>query len=681
MNPLKQNISALAGIGTRRQTQLGKLGIVKIEDFLTHFPRDYEDRTGYSSIFLAADGQKVCVRAVVASPPEVSQIRKSLSLTRLKIFDDTGAMTVTFFNNPFVKARLVQGREYVFFGAVEARGNLKSMTNPVFEEIGQNNLTGRILPIYPLTQGISGKLMMDWVGAALEMAAMRWDESLPDEILATYGLCDQKTAYESIHFPAGWDDITAARKKLIFEELFIYNCASRALKQKSVSVPGEIIPAKGVDAFLAGLPFSPTKAQVKAIDEALNDMSIGKRMNRLLQGDVGSGKTLVAAAAAVAVAKAGRQSSIMAPTELLAKQHYDSFCQMMEPHGIRCGLLVSSLPAAQKREVKRALRAGEIDILCGTHAVIQEDVEFCRAGLFVVDEQHRFGVRQRAALREKEPSAHLLVMSATPIPRTLTLILYGDLDVSVLDELPPGRMQVQTFADGEVHRQRILRFLEKQVHEGGQAYIVCPQIKGIDDSDDGRAAATEYAEQLRSKLPSLRIGLMHGKLKSSEKERVMASFAAGETDVLVSTTVVEVGVNVPNASLMIVEDADLFGLSQLHQLRGRVGRGVRQSYCILMSKDPGEVAKSRLKTLCATTDGFKIAEMDLQLRGPGDFFGSRQHGLPEFKIADMAGDTRILQQAIQAADKLFASNSLDAHPALKHRVDEIVSKSKNEGLN
>ena len=683
MSPLSAPVTTLPGLGPKRAAQLAKLGLLVVGDFLTHFPRAYEDRTREVPVLMAIDGDKVCVRATVAGAPVTSQLRKGLSVTKCRVFDETGMLHITFFNNPYVKSRLMAGEEYIFFGQIEARGGQKSMLNPLFEAASgtERRATGRIVPVYPLTAGISQKLIAEGVDHALGLAEGRWEELLPSAVIEAHGLCEQAFAYEKIHFPDDFGQVEVARRRLIFEELFVYGCASRRLKQQDSSVPGILLEGCELGPFWASLPFAPTGAQRRAVSELAADMASGTRMNRLLQGDVGSGKTLVAAAGAWLAAQSGAQSAIMAPTELLASQHFDTFRELLEPHGIRVALLTSGSRAAEKRAIKAALAAGEIDVLCGTHALIQGDVAFARAGLMVVDEQHRFGVRQRAALREKAPHAHLLVMSATPIPRTLTLIIYGDLQVSILDELPPGRQPVQTFADGEARRARILRFLEKQISEGGQAYIVCPLIED-ESGQSERTAATEYAENLRQQLPDLRIGLMHGKLKTAEKDAVMAAFAAGELDVLVSTTVIEVGVNVPNATLMLVENADLFGLSQLHQLRGRVGRGARQSYCILMSREAGEVARQRLATLCGTHDGFKIAEEDLRLRGPGDFFGDKQHGLPEFKIAGQAGDTALIVEAMEAAARLCGqSPGLEPWPALAMRVAAILSKSAAEGLN
>ena len=681
MNPLEQSVTVIPGVGARRAAQFAKLGLVCIGDFLSHFPRDYEDRTAFTTIFSAQDGQRACIRATVASSPVTSAIRQNLSVTRFKVFDDTGAATVVFFNNPYVKQRLSLGQEYVFFGQVQCKGPLKSLQNPVFEGAGGQGLTGRIVPVYPLTQGLSQKQVADGVAFAMKLSRGLWRELLPPEIIRDHSLCSQEDAFEKIHFPESWDDVGAARRRLIFEELFIYSCASRMLKGKSARQKGADIKPADISPFYSALGFELTGAQKRAVDEVSRDMTSGKRMNRLLQGDVGSGKTAVCAAAAYLAAKSGMQAAVMAPTEILASQHFQGLSPLFESLGLRCGLLHSSMPAAKKREAVRAVENGEIDVLFGTHALIQQDISFKKAGLFVVDEQHRFGVRQRAALQNKDSAAHLLVMSATPIPRTLTLILYGDLDVSVLDELPPGRQQVKTFADSEARRQRILAFLQKEVESGGQAYIVCPLIDDPEGKSE-KTAATEYRDRLSNSLPGLRIGLVHGKLRLPEKDRVMGAFLAGEIDVLVSTTVIEVGVNVPNATLMIVENAELFGLSQLHQLRGRVGRGTRQSYCILMSDDSGEASKQRLKTMCQTTDGFIIAEEDLRLRGPGDFLGHRQHGVPEFKIADLAKDSGILQEAAGAAAAFTQDGpGLSKYPLLQGRINEILSLTDKGMLN
>ncbi len=679
MSSLNDSVSSLPGVGGKRAAGLARLGLYKIEDFLTFFPRGYEDRTRFSTIFSAVDGDSVCVKATVAAPPATAKLRGNLTLTKLRVFDDTGVMNITYFNNPYVKNRLIQGREYIFFGRIEARSNVKAMLNPAFDLPGAQEASGRILPVYRLTQGVTQKMISSGVAAALKLADGRWQELLPPDILRRNELCGQEEAYHGIHFPADFTQAERARRRLIFEELFVFCCAGQRLKNISRGTPGASIELCPPDEFLAGLPFEATGAQRRSIDEIFRDMAGGSRMNRLLQGDVGSGKTMVAAAAAWLAAKSGKQSAVMAPTELLAAQHHRVLSRMLAPFGITCELLTSSLGAAEKRWVKQRVASGECHVLCGTHAVIQSDVVFSAPGLFVVDEQHRFGVRQRATLSEKGEEAHLLVMSATPIPRTLTLIIYGELDVSLLDELPPGRQKILTYSVGEDKRGRMLGFIEKQVRQGGQAYVVCPLIEA---GESERESAVEYAMKLERELPGLRIGLVHGKLRPGEKSSVMAAFSAHELDVLVSTTVIEVGVDVPNASLMVIEEADIFGLSQLHQLRGRVGRGERQSFCILMRKDPSQAARARLKALCDTDDGFVIAEEDLRLRGPGDFFGNRQHGLPEFRIADLNGDTRVIRTAHDEAESLCsADRELNMWPELKKRVDEIIARARQSGLN
>ncbi len=499
--------------------------------------------------------------------------------------------------------------------------------------------------------------------------------------MAKWQLCPPEEAFESIHFPENIEDAAKARRRLIFEELFVFCCAGQTLRGQGKRNPGPPLDYHDPSLFFQTLPFAPTGAQRKAVDQAFADLCGGSRMNRLLQGDVGSGKTLVAAACAWLAVQNGKQAVIMAPTELLARQHKATMEKFLSAHNIPVELLISALPAAEKRRVTARAASQEPLVLCGTHALIQNNVELPNAALIVVDEQHRFGVGQRAALNQKTDRGHLLAMSATPIPRTLTLILYGDLDVSVLDELPPGRQPVMTRMVSEAKRQDMYGFLQKEIDAGGQAYIVCPLVEEGEEAGE-KKAATAYISQLQEILPRLRIGLMHGRLKAAEKEAVMASFAAGELDVLVSTTVIEVGVDVPRATLMIVENADFFGLSQLHQLRGRVGRGSRQSYCFLLHQAKNDIALERLQTLCRTNDGFQIAETDLRLRGPGDFFGQRQSGLPGFAIADLATDMNVLEAAQQSAQTLLREDpQLTSAPLLADRVQEVIQKTLASSMN
>ncbi len=674
---LRQPLSCLPGVGPQRLAQLNRLGLFSLEDLLRRFPRDYEDRTTVRPIAGLEEGAAVCVRATVADELRKSRLPGGRTMSRGRAFDSTGGLQLTFFNLPYL--RLEPGREYLLFGRPERVGRGWGMVNPELSpaEEAQSGL----LPVYPKTGDFSQKQLRRWMQAALEQTAGAFCDPLPPHVTARWQLCPPEEAFRAIHFPQSAEDITRARRRLIFEELFLFCCAGQALGDKNRRIPGPQLTRHDPEDFFAALPFSPTGAQRRAVEQAFADLCSGGRMNRLLQGDVGSGKTLVAAACAWLALQNGKQAVIMAPTELLARQHRETMERLLGPLGCPVELLISALPAAEKRRVTARAASGEPLVLCGTHALIQNGVELPAAALIVVDEQHRFGVAQRAALSRKSHRGHLLAMSATPIPRTLTLILYGDLDISVLDELPPGRTPVMTRIVPENRRQDLYGFLQREVQSGGQAYIVCPLVEQSDESGEKKAAAA-YVQQLRQALPQLRIGLMHGRLKAAEKEAVMAQFAGGELDVLVSTTVIEVGVDVPRASLMIVENADLFGLSQLHQLRGRVGRGQRQSYCFLLHRAKGAAALERLRTLCRTNDGFQIAETDLRLRGPGDFFGQRQSGLPIFSIADLAQDVSLLEAARDSARQVLAEDPrLEGHPALAAQVAEVTEKTLASSMN
>ena len=679
-------VEELPGVGKVRAAALAKLGLHTAEDLLRYFPRSYEDRRKVCTIDEALPGVPVCVRAMVAETPRHSYLRKGLELTKVKTVDARSTLELTFFNQSYVKNALIPGESYIFCGTVEGFPPRRQMTNPVFEREDQTRFTGRILPVYPLTAGVSNNLLAGLTLRCAESCAQDMPELLPAAVRQEHRLAAAGYAYEHIHFPADEEALDLARRRLIFEELFTLSCGLALLRDRRSTGVGPVIPAAGLAEFRAALPFALTEAQEKAIAEAAADMASGTPMNRLVQGDVGSGKTMVAAACALLTGRAGWQSALMAPTELLAEQHFRTLSGVLEPLGIRVGLLTGGQRAAEKRKVKAALAAGEIDLVVGTHALLSEGVDFARLGLVITDEQHRFGVGQRAALAEKAGGEadflpHVLVMSATPIPRTLALIIYGDLDVSVIDQLPPGRTPVETFLVGEDKRQRMYNFVRKQVGEGRQVYLVCPAVEeGEDDPNSAAAlkAATTYARQLQEEVfPDLRVGLVHGKMKPRDKEKVMTAFAGGELDVLVSTTVIEVGVDVPNASLMIVENAERFGLSQLHQLRGRVGRGKHQSYCVLVTSNRNPETRERLKTLTRTTDGFRIAEEDLKLRGPGDFFGQRQHGLPQLRIADLAGDTRVLKEAQEAAAALLARDpGLDEpeHRLLREQIQRLFTQ-------
>ncbi len=663
-------VTDLPGFGPKRAALLEKLGLTHIGDFHGYFPRDYEDRTTIYPLSRAPQDQKVCFRLICANDPTLARLRQGMQLVKVRAFDHTGSIEIVFFNRPYTKNQLFKGREYIFYGKIENYPHRPQLINPLFEEIGEDGeVTGRILPIYPLSAGISSSMIEQGVRAALQVCPTP-ESVLSPALEQELGLMDNGEAYRQIHFPDTFEQAAAARRRFVFEELYTFCCASVGLKWEAKTRIAKPLRYFDPEEFYRQLPFVPTDAQKRAIRDAFADMTSPNRMNRLVQGDVGSGKTLVAAACAWLCRQNGRQAVIMAPTELLARQHQKTLTGLLAPFGMQVGLLVSAMPTAEKKSALMAAANGTFDLICGTHALIQSVVEFMDPALFVVDEQHRFGVAQRSALAKKQPDSHMLVMSATPIPRTLSLIIFGDLDLSVIDQMPKGRLPIETYSIGPDKRKRMENFLLRQVQEGGQAYIVCPLIEESEVSD--RESAEEYVAKLSKALPMLRIGLMHGKLPAREKEAVMAEFAAGMLDVLVSTTVIEVGIDVPNANLMIIEDAESFGLSQLHQLRGRVGRGSRQSYCILMRKGP---RTPRLDVICGTNDGFKVAEEDLKLRGPGDFFGNRQHGLPAFRLADLSGDLKVFEYARRAAEETFRRDpdlSLPEHAALRERVMALL---------
>ena len=676
MADLNTDVRYIKGIGEQRAKALGKLGIATLRDLISYFPRAYDDRSALRRIADLVPGETAGVAAMVASPPTISHIRKGLDLVKLRAVDDTGTLDVTFFNQAWLKNSLHQGETYIFYGRAEGSLLRHQMANPVVEPEGRREVTGRIVPIYPLTAGISQLILSRSIRQGLDACADILPDVLPDRVRRHHQLCRIEYAYENIHFPESAEALDLARRRLAFEELFLFTIGLERLRSRweVVHVP----PCGGVDMelFYRALPFTLTDAQRRCVEEALADMRSGTPMNRLCQGDVGSGKTMVATACVYFMVKNGRQAALMAPTEILAQQHYQGLAPLLENLGIRCALLTGSTTAKTKRSITQQLESGEIDFAIGTHALITGSVAYRDLGLVVTDEQHRFGVAQRAELAAKGDHPHILVMSATPIPRTLALILYGDLDVSIIDQLPPGRQPVQTFAVTGGYHQRVYRFIRKLVGEGRQAYIVCPMVEENDQLPDERKAVTEYAKKLQSEVfPDLKVAFVHGKMKPKEKDAVMAAFAAHETDILVSTTVIEVGVDVPNAAVMVIENAERFGLSQLHQLRGRVGRGKHQSYCILISDNRNEETRQRLKVMTKTTDGFQIAEEDLRLRGPGDFFGARQHGLPGLKVADLGCDTQLLQEARQAAEQLLAQDpALTSCPATAKRVTELFTQ-------
>ena len=678
MAKLSDPVTMLKGVGEVRSKQLAQLNIFTLRDLICHFPRGYEDRTKLVPIEKLEPDVPACFRAMVMNTPRTSHIRKGLDLTKVQVADSTGRLNVTFFNSRFAAQQLEYGREYVFYGAVSGDFIGYSMTNPVFETPeSQPVTTRRILPIYPLTAGLTNAALLRLVQQALAVCAPP-EEILPAEVREKYGILPAERAYFAIHEPNSMAEAELAKKRMIFEEFFVFSAGLALMRAARKEKKTEPYTDFGMSPFYDSLPFTLTGAQSRAVGEILEDFRRGIPMNRLVQGDVGSGKTMVAAAAAYCAARNGAQTALMAPTEILAEQHFASLSALFVPLGVSVALLTGSQTAKQKKDVRERIAAGEVQVVIGTHALLSESTRFDNLGLVITDEQHRFGVGQRSRLSAKGEDPHLLVMSATPIPRTLALILYGDLDVSILDELPPGREPVDTFLVGESYRPRINAFIRKQVAEGHQCFVVCPAVE--ENEELGIKAASVWAETLQQTVfPDLRIALLHGQMKGAEKEAAMASFARGEADVMVATTVIEVGVDVPNATLMVIEDADRFGLSQLHQLRGRVGRGKAKSYCILTTHNRNPETLQRLKALCKTTDGFKIAEEDLRLRGPGDFFGSRQSGLPVFRVADLGCDLAAMKGAQQASadwiDTYGASDTPEAK-ALRQRIGDLFARSE-----
>ena len=683
MADLNTNVRYIKGIGETRAKALEKLGVRTLRDLIGFFPRRYEDRSVIYPIAELPVGETACCRAMIAAVPTSRRIPGGRTVVKVRAVDETGTLDVTFFNQAY-RQSLRPGDSFVFCGKVEGNLLRRQMVNPLMEPDGQHQLTGRITPVYPLTRGVSQLLLQKAVRQGLDACRELLPDVLPDAVRMTHQLCYVNYAYENIHFPASFEALAQAHRRLVFEELFLVTCGLHLLRSRRVDVAGPMCRAADMQPFYDALPFPLTDAQRRAIGDAVGDMTSSRPMNRLCQGDVGSGKTMVAAACVWFAAQSGWQSALMAPTEILARQHYENLAPLFARFGLPCALLTGSTPARERRAILAGLQSGDITLCIGTHALLTADVQYARLGLVITDEQHRFGVEQRSALSHKGAAPHTLVLSATPIPRTLALIIYGDLDVSVIDELPPGRQTVETFALGEKYRARLNGFIRKQVQEGHQVFIVCPLVGEDDALPDERKAVTAYAKTLQEDtFPELRIAVLHGRMKPKEKEKVMAAFAAGESDILVSTTVVEVGVDVPNATLMVVENADRFGLSQLHQLRGRVGRGQAKSYCVLLSDVQNDDTKRRLKALTQTNDGFRIAEEDLKLRGPGDFFGSRQHGLPTLKAADLSCDMPLLAEARDAAQQLLAGDPLltqPEHAVLRRRVQALF-RQKDGTLN
>ncbi|MCM1024034.1 MAG: ATP-dependent DNA helicase RecG [Prevotella sp.] len=670
-------IRQLKGVGEKRAELYSKIGIHTVGDLIFHFPRRYTDYSEHMPAELAPIGEHAVIKAMVVKKNPAARIRQGLTLYKVFAEDEGGTrFTVTYYNNRFAADALHEGEEYLFSGKVSGNFTRKEMNSPTVLKADEENL---LRPVYPLTEGLTAAMVTANVTEVLTQAGDGFfADALPDGLRLEYSLSTLEYALKNIHFPKDGHAAEIARRRLAFDELLRLQLGMILIKDRTRAETGcKMSPRpKDMEDFFKSLPFEMTNAQKRAADDIVGDMLGGSPMNRLLQGDVGSGKTAVAAAAALFAAKNGYQTALMAPTEILAAQHFATLSEMLEPLGVSVCRVTGSMTKKQRAETAEKIASGDCKVAVGTHALISGSTVFGNLGLVITDEQHRFGVGQRSALAEKGVDPHKLVMSATPIPRTLALIIYGDLDISVLNELPKGRQKTETYAVTSKLRERALGFVKKQLDEGGQAYIVCPMIE---ENENELAAAKGYAEGLKKTvLAEYRAGLLHGKMHAAEKDRVMTAFKEHELDILVATTVVEVGVDVPNANIIVIENADRFGLSQLHQLRGRVGRGKSKSYCVLIAGNVTDESRQRLEIMTKTSDGFEISEYDLKMRGAGDFFGSRQHGLPDLKIADIAADRELLADCQRAARELLAeSPGLEKFPALKGEVEELFSKNDN----
>ena len=652
MIDLKKDVKYVKGVGPNRVTLLNRLGIFTLEDLLTHYPRTYEDRGKPKNISELVDGEEALVEAIPVS--RMSEIRAGkMKIYKLIVRDETATMVITWFNQTYLKNRFKMGEKYKFFGKVSVKYGKIEMKSPVFDNEQTDKNTGKIIPIYPTTYGLSQTTIRNIIENGIKSLDGNMEETLPDYLIKDYNLCSIDSAVHQIHFPKDFNEFEKARRRLVFEELLTMQIALLGLKNKYTNDEPGIQFSKDIKMsdVINKLPFNLTKAQLKVLEEIDADMEKDKPMNRLLQGDVGSGKTIVSIIAAYKAVKCGYQVAIMAPTAILATQHLESFTSILSDFGITCDLLIGSITKKQKEEKLERLKNGEINILIGTHALLEENVVFKNLGLVVTDEQHRFGVRQRSTISSKGNNPDVLVMTATPIPRTLALILYGDLDISIIDELPPNRKKIETYAVTKGLEERVNNFIKKLVDEGRQAYIVCPLVE--ENEEINAQSVLELAEKYKKEIFSnYRVEYIHGKMRPKEKDEIMEKFKNGKIDILMSTTVIEVGVNVPNASIMVIENAERFGLAQLHQLRGRVGRGEYQSYCILKYQGKSDVIRQRMKIMQDTDNGFIIAEKDLELRGSGEFFGTRQHGLPEFKIANLFEDMQLLKAVQSVAIKI-----------------------------
>lgn len=669
---LDSNIQFIKGVGEKRAKLFNSLGIFCVDSLIHFYPRKYEDWSASKNLEAVKSGETVSIKATLITPVKEAMIRRGLTLFKCKFSDGENVISVTIFNNKYLAKSLRIYEDYYLYGKIEKSLLNFSMNSPKIEK-AENILA--IQPVYPAKEKLTSRSISKIMKTALDELG-EIEETLDDEIMQKYSLISLDKAIRNIHFPNSADDYLPARKRLIFEELLTLQLGLLKLKSNKKSETALVIKDDYSSEFEKLLPFNLTNAQKRTISECLQDMKSKYPCNRLVQGDVGSGKTAVAASLIYSVIKNGYQATMMAPTEILATQHYESLLKILAPAGINIRLLTGSTPAKEKKEIKKALFDGEIDLIIGTHALIQNDVAFKNLALVITDEQHRFGVKQRAQLAEKGEDVHTIVMSATPIPRTLGLILYGDLDISILDELPPGKQEIRTDVVDSRYHKRLYKFIKDAIARGEQCYIVCP---AVEENETNIKSAEELADELANgEFKGYNLGILHSKMKPKDKEAIMKSFASGKVSLLVATTVVEVGVDVPNATIMVIENAERFGLSTLHQLRGRVGRGNKKSYCVLVSDAKGKTARERLMTMKKYSDGFKIADTDLKLRGPGDFFGSRQHGLPELKIADMVEDMDTLQNAQECAKSILRNDfSLSNHPALKNQMNKMFENIKN----
>lgn len=677
MIDFEKDIRYIKGVGPARVELLNKLGLYTLEDVLTYFPRDYEDRGKFKLIAELENEEIVAFRGIVTSKITENRIRKGMTIYKTVARDESGNIILSWFNQSYIKNTVFVGKEYVFFGKVKKGIGRIEMQSPICEEVGKEKNTGKIVPIYPLTNGITQNIIRNIIENAMKEAGGEFIESLPNWILNKYYLCNINYAMKNIHFPNTFEDFEKARYRIAFEELLTLQTALSLMKY-SIKTDNHGIKFdkdEKIEDLLNTLPYTLTNAQLKVWNEIDLDMRREISMNRLVQGDVGSGKTAVAMLALYKACKNGYQSAMMAPTSILAKQHYLYLTKMLEPFGIKCELFTSEITKKKKELLIEDLKNGVIDIAVGTHALLEDNIGFKNLGLVITDEQHRFGVHQRGLLSSKGTRPDVLVMTATPIPRTLAMILYGDLDISIIDELPPGRQKIDTYAVRRNMEERVNNFIIKEMKAGRQAYIVCPLVEESENMD-GIKSVTEQFEYYKEVFKGFHVAILHGKMKPKEKDEIMTKYKSGEIDVLISTTVIEVGVDVPNATIMVIENAERFGLAQLHQLRGRVGRGKFKSYCILKYDSNSDIVRQRMEIMQKSNDGFVISEKDLELRGPGEFFGTRQHGIPEFKVANLFTDMEILKIAGEASKELLSKDSnllWQENKPIRQKIDKLFN--------